>query len=591
MKRFTYTLSIHFISVLSCIIINAQDAYHERPDFPDAQLRGNNFQYNNSFGLVMPSHEQTTKAKDYIKNSKNNLDRYPMNKAQMLANEASEDSALIYLWDTDWELSYRIYYYLYTTSIEILQEKLNPDGTWSNYNKRVLEYYSTGTFRRETDSYWKNSSSDWKIAYFEEFNSYGRNTEVYSRDWNDTTQEFTEGFRIISSYLKDTLLKSEIYQEWDIISKVWKNMVRIDNDYNANDLISNSLESEWKEGNWSNSYSIKYDYNEFGDLETQTARDWDTVLLAWINDIMTERQYNSLGSITTLVRKDWDTDLSDWVNEFQQVVSYDAFFQVESILSQTWNGNLWIDSLRISYEYTAEGRILQYLEEMWDVSDWIGVYREDYTYGSSEITIEIDEWNKNSKTWENQTLITYFFDELGNLMVEQREYWNSLEIAYEIGYYDEYDDDGTNPEFYSKTWNDTLNEFTGGIRILTTYYDDANSSILQRIIQEWDTVASDWLNFQKTDFFWAAVSVEPIYLSGSYNIFPSPFSSMINVEKDDDPESISVLKIFDLTGKLVHQTELVDRMTTLDLSFLESGVYLAEIGALKSRTVIKLVKY
>ncbi|MFC2113187.1 T9SS type A sorting domain-containing protein, partial [Bacteroidota bacterium] len=556
------------------------------------QLRGNNLQSNNSFGIIMPSHEQTLKAKNYIKNSKNNLDGYQISKAQMLANEASEDSALIYLWDTDWELSYRIYYYLDATSLEILQEKLNPDDTWSNYYKQVLEYYSTGTFRRETDSFWKNSSSDWKIAYFEEFNTYERNTEVYSRTWNDTIQEFTEGFRIIYSYTKDTLLKSEIYQEWDTISKGWMNMIRIDNDYSANDLISNSLESVWKEGNWGNSYSIEYDYNEFGDLETRTDRDWDTVSLAWINDFKTERQYNSIGSITTVVLKEWDTDASDWVNEFQQVLNYDEYFQVESVLSQTWNGNLWIDSLRTSYTYTAEGRTSQYLEEMWDVSDWIGVYREDYTYDSTEITIEIDDWNTTSKTWENQTLIIYFIDELGYLMVEQWEYWNSLSSAYEIGYYDEYDDDGTNPESFSKTWNDTLNEFTGGIRILTTYYDDANRSLLQRIIQEWDTDASDWLNFQKTNYFWSSnVSVESIILSGSYNIFPSPFSSIINVERDDDPESISVLKIFDLTGKLVHQTELTDRKTTLDLSFLESGVYLAEIGALKSRTVIKLVKY
>ena len=213
-------------------------------------------------------------------------------------------------------------------------------------------------------------------------------------------------------------------------------MVRIDNDYNANDLVSKTLESEWKEGNWNNSYSMEYGYNEFGDLETQTASEWDTVSLVWINDFMTERKYNSLGIITSILRKNWDTLTSDWVDEFQQLISYDDFFQVQSVLSQTWNGNLWIDSLRSSYEYTAEGRISQYLEETWDVSDWIGVYREDYIYGNTAITIEIDEWNKNGNAWENQVLITYFFNELGNFTLEQREYWNSLESAYETGYYD-----------------------------------------------------------------------------------------------------------------------------------------------------------
>jgi hypothetical protein len=592
MKRYTYILSIVLITVLSCFIINAQDGYNEHPASPAIQLNGVNFQPNNSIDLVMPRHQQTIKAKDYIKNSKNIWDGYRMSYVQMAANEAPNDSAYVYLWDTNWDLSYRIYYYFNTLSVDILQEELISDGTWSNYYKRVLEYYSTGAFRREIESYWKSSSSDWKIGYYKEDNTHGRNIEVYSKNWNDTTQEFTEGFRIISTYKKDTLLETEIYQEWDTNSKGWMNLVRIDNDYSANDLISNSLESVWKDGDWRNDYSVDYDFNEFGDLITETAQAWDTLLLTWINDLMVERQYNSLGNITNILRKEWDTDASDWVNDLQQVVNYDVFFQVESNLVQTWNGNLWIDSLRSSYTYTDEGSILQYHEEMWDVSDWTGLYRENYTYGSTEVTIKIDEGNTDNKTWENDMLVTYLLNEEGFIMVEQREYWNSIISAYEIGYYDEYKEDGTNPEFFAKTWNDTLNEFTGGIRILNSYDQNEARSLLQRIIQEWDTDIIDWINFQKTDYFWSAmVSVESINLSGSYKIFPSPFSSTIHVERDDDLESMSILKIFDLNGKLIHQTELTDRTTTLDLSYLDNGVYLAEISTQNGRSVIKLVKY
>jgi hypothetical protein len=455
----------------------------------------------------------------------------------------------------------------------------------------MLDFYATGDFKSETEKFWKNDISAWETAYFEEYNPLGRRTEVFSKEWNDTTQQFTEGYRIVSGYKKDTLLESELYQEWDVTSKAWKNLIRIVQEYNANDIITGAVQSVWKNDKWVNDYSIEYAFDAFGNLLSETTQDWDTVQLAWVNDMQIVRQYNSLGNVTNILRKKWDPETSAWINDVNRLISYDAFFQVSSDLLQKWNGSAWADSVRVSYTYDNEGYTSLYLEEVWEGGKWENVYREVYSYDSKEVTISINNWDAGASAWENDILITYFLDDQGYVMILQYDYWNSITRVYETGYYDEYEEDGTNPEYYEKTWNDSLNKFTGGIRVLSTYYDNATRDILQEIIQVWDTSVSEWQNLQKTDFFWSAmVSAEQLSQPGTQRIFPSPFTGSITIETPDDVDLPSTLRIFDLHGRIVSETALSGRSTVMDLSYLKRGVYFAEIRTRNGISVMKLMK-
>ena len=544
-----------------------------------------------SISIALPIPKEVIRTREFIEESKQKHDAVSDKRMPSATEAAATDSAYIYWWDTDWYLKYRIYYFFNALSIEIMQEKLNPDKTWTNYSQRVLEFFNTGYFRRETESYWKNSVSDWKIGYYEEYNTAGKLLEIYSKNWNDTTEEFTEGFRILSTYKKDTLLESELYQEWDVSSMGWENLVRINRSYNANDIITNSLQSIWKNNAWVNDYSIDYVFNEFGDLLSETTQVWDTVGHKWINDIQITRQYNSLGNITNILRKKWDNVTSKWVNDVNQVINYDEYFQVSINLVQTWNGSSWSDSLRTSYSYTDEGDISQYLEETWSGTQWKNQYREVYDYKTTEVTIKIDTWNSDGNAWENDILVTYTLDELGYIMVEQHDYWNSISSVYETGYYDKYDEDGTNPEYYEKIWNDTLNEFSDGVRFLNTYYANETRDIKQTIIQEWDTETSDWMNSQKTDYFWASwVSVQALSRE-FFKIYPIPFQHAINIEIEDEELSHAVLNIYDLHGRIVSEMELTGKKTMVELSYLKNGIYLAEINTDHGKSVIRIIKY
>jgi hypothetical protein len=303
------------------------------------------------------------------------------------------------------------------------------------------------------------------------------------------------------------------------------------------------------------------------------------------------RQFNSLGDVTNILRQKWDKALPDWVNDMNRTISYNSFFQVETNLLQRWGESSWIDSLRASYSYTAEGNISHYLEELSNGVDWENLYQEQYSYDSKEITIDINNWDTDAAAWENDVLITNYLNAQGYILIEQYDFWNSILKIYETGYYDEYEEDGTNPEYFEKYWNDSLNKFTGGLRILSSYLNNLNRNIKQRIYQEWDTVSSEWENNQKIDYFWSAmVAVDELGLNDASKIYPSPFSNFIHIDTGQESESNFTLRIFDLQGSLVDESEFSGRKATIDLSHLKNGLYLAELHSKQGISVLKIIK-
>lgn len=590
MKKYIHSFCIIFILLVPGIIIKAQDTRIRINDITEKRLKELNSKADFPERSFLLNHETVLRN---IQENKKKLDAAFSYKSLSEINAGASDSAYIYEWeDAEWLLKRRNYYSFDISSIEILQEKLIwPDSLWTSYSKRVLEYFNSGRLKKETDYFWQNSSIQWLPAYVEEYNSSGKNIEMYSKIWNDTTEQFTGGYRIASSYLNDTLLSVEILQYWEPASNVWKNAVRTEITY-SNSLITKNTQKIWKETEWINDHIIEYSHSEYGDLLTETGRIWDTIANIWINEYEIERDYNTLGNVTNILFKQWDNQLSTWVNKYNKVISYNDQFRISSNLTQKWDVDSWTDSMRIVYSYNAQGLILQYLEENWNGNAWINDYREVYTYQSDQVTIEFNNWDEDSSKWEKDMLITYQFDVFGYIIKEQHDFWNSSLNLYETGYYDLYDEDGDNTEHFEKIWDATLNKFTEGIRVLNSFFPNEDKDIKQTILQEWDPDMSEWKNRQKTEYYWSGlVSAESAYLSDAFKLYPVPFTDIINIENISSTVLPSILKIIDLSGRIIYETDLSDIMMTIDFSHLQKGIYFAEINSKAGKSIIKIMKY
>jgi hypothetical protein len=70
--------------------------------------------------------------------------------------------------------------------------------------------------------------------------------------------------------------------------------------------------------------------------------------------------------------------------------------------------------------------------------------------------------------------------------------------------------------------------------------------------------------------------------TASYNLYPNPVNSMLTITSD---QAINSIRIFDFTGKIVLETE--NPTQQMDLSFLNSGIYLVEINKEEKFKIIK----
>jgi len=73
------------------------------------------------------------------------------------------------------------------------------------------------------------------------------------------------------------------------------------------------------------------------------------------------------------------------------------------------------------------------------------------------------------------------------------------------------------------------------------------------------------------------------------SIFPNPAADMIYI-KNENLEN-SVIGIYDLQGKLILETEITGSGQSIDIKFLDKGIYILRIengGKTESRRIVKL---
>jgi len=89
----------------------------------------------------------------------------------------------------------------------------------------------------------------------------------------------------------------------------------------------------------------------------------------------------------------------------------------------------------------------------------------------------------------------------------------------------------------------------------------------------------DRFAFLDANWYYDVVSVEEnsLALLRNIRVYPNPFTENIAVEFSETKESLHQLLIYDLTGKIVHESS-IGNQETLSLSFLSKGVYILKIS-------------
>ena len=112
--------------------------------------------------------------------------------------------------------------------------------------------------------------------------------------------------------------------------------------------------------------------------------------------------------------------------------------------------------------------------------------------------------------------------------------------------------------------------------------------LITEIRYDWDEATSNFICDNKYTFYYSEhnTGISSIYAS-DITIYPNPASETINIVSSTEIDSIS---IFDVSGKLILNKEVIDKTCVLALPDIKSGIYFIEVSCESSSVIKKIIK-
>ncbi|WP_047547492.1 T9SS type A sorting domain-containing protein [Psychroserpens sp. Hel_I_66] len=340
----------------------------------------------------------------------------------------------------------------------------------------------------------------------------------------------------------------------------WKHISTVDYTFNSACLPNYALLQalDFPTDMFVNSIQLEISYNANSQMETSTNELWDVNLQDWVNDRRSDFTY--IGNNLTLIEiYIWEND--DWqINETIENTYNSSNLLVEA-LYQEWDvmSSSLVNREKNDFTYTAFPQIDTIVNSTWDIDNsiWISNSRVIYVYNSNDMVSSEISQNWNTIEWINNNLETYTYDGNGFLIECLKSDWNPSTTVYEP----------TQREFYT-------NNSEGSPTVVV---DQAN------IFGTWTNTTRDRRTYPSCQ----TLDIEEVVFV-DFEIYPNPVQDQLIVKTSLN--SAITIEVLDINGRLIHAQSLTDSINKVDLSGLNSGMYLLRISHDKSIFTKKIIK-
>ena len=264
--------------------------------------------------------------------------------------------------------------YTYNSSGNITSELFYYVGI-TNPNKKIYVYNGNGKETSDTSLYWDGSAYVINQLTTFTYDTYGNLTEqLYYSNWNGNN---------------------------------WGNGYKDNYTYDVNNNQTQDFSRYWDGSVWFDSYKADYTWVS-GQMTEEIDQNWDGTI--WIFSSKYDFTYSS-GQMNSITAYTWNG--SGWENEekYVNVVWYqwDGWFSDNSLLTsltqQVPNGNLWKDTILISFTYDAFGNQTDYMEQFFTSTITNYEQKDIYQYnGDNTITEDIGQNWINANIWSKKFL-------------------------------------------------------------------------------------------------------------------------------------------------------------------------------------------
>ena len=349
--------------------------------------------------------------------------------------------------------------------------------------------------------------------------------------------------------------------------------------------IQTSLTETWKNENWENTNKTSSTYDGNGFLIYSLSQIWE--INSWKDNTQSFYTNNLDGSASQMISQLWNSETNVWENTLKVNYTYNAAKKILTSESEFWMGTDWMPIVKQTNTYDNNGLLTNILSQNWDfISSWNNVSQSIYTNKDKGIVSQIitQLWNLN--VWTNSTRITFSYTASDKVETSITEKWsvaNWINFSLDTN---SYNGSGFLINSLSQDWIKNTNEWKNSSQYNYTYNSE-NGNPMQIISQTWDEIGSLWNNDSRTTLTYAPLGITVPVFENSIVAYPNPAQEVIMIETNGYEQNLAYY-IIDQTGRQFMNGILIKNKNLLEINQLASGLYFIQIG--QNKKTIKMIK-
>lgn len=344
----------------------------------------------------------------------------------------------------------------------------------------------------------------------------------------------------------------------------WWNLYRDTYTYDNQDNLLVMFDERWNGASYDGYYRITYSYDQMGRVASEIHEEQNTGVLSFYQQY--QYVWDNSDNLVELLTLSWTG--TEWINLNRVTTVFDASNNPLTVLRQIWIGSSWKDDRKSTYTWDTKGNMLTFLRQIFTSNQWQNITRMTYSYnptGKPLVTFT-EIWRQADSSWYTTFRQSNAYEVNGDMTASLGETMDTVTGTWTnsswLRYF--YDQKGNSTDCNYEKWSN--NQWIPGLGTLYVY---AQREIIYLI--------NGYHQF-KAGFTSYFNGINDYSKSSSFRITPNPAGSYITFENKKNGFIGLRMTVYDVSGRIHLEQLLSGDKSMIDVSNLQTGVYLVKIS-------------
>ncbi len=344
------------------------------------------------------------------------------------------------VWDADtakWDFT-EAHFKAYDTNNWIVSDTVKTFNQftqlWTNNNRKIFFYYTDGRIDYIKEDSWNGAAFDplyMHYHYYDNEDYPEALTEIYTGQWNGS---YYPGYQEVQ-YGYDTYgnRSSQINSYYDGYSWVYTDRMFWNYDYQGRLEYEISQYYDYDYYNYVNDTRTTYYYDQGDGYARSEEEEWDDYTGEWQFIRQNLFSYDQNGNVTEQISQESEFNPVFTSNE-KEVYYFDPYGMLVKavVYEKSLVTGKWKVSIGIVLSYTDKGQFKDFVYQLWSsyLNDWLNLQKTVYHYSSKGDKTEtiIYRWNENTDQWEFSEREVFVYNSNGQRIKKISSYWDEIDF-------------------------------------------------------------------------------------------------------------------------------------------------------------------